>query len=203
MAITRRQAWLQYVTSRSAEKVYACVGDSYMSGAGGVSFADKLRASLSSPLVNYGVGSSTIEDIASYTRQLPWFFGRKFFLWDGAANSYGSVSSHLSFVDEILSFVGPGNLGALAPLSLGPPSGSTEAYLADMQAIYAGYGSKGIKTYDVQAYLVTLNDAADSTSTAEGLVGPASTQDGVHLTSSIMDSVVSKFVTDVIEANSW
>jgi hypothetical protein len=195
-------AFLQYLTSRNNPRVFVVPGDSYAAGAGGVSFAASLRTATGAVVISIAVGSSTITDQITQVQNAWWARGRKFIWWDGSPNSYGSVSAYLANLDTLIAACGgSANFGGLCPLAMGPPPGSVS--LADMQAIYAGMVSRGVKTYDEQAYLVSLNDVADATSTAAGLVGPASTQDGTHLTLAIMDSVAAKFETDVIDANGW
>jgi hypothetical protein len=55
-------SWLQYITSRSQPYVYVAFGDSYVHGAGGVSFADDLRSQTGKVVIDIAVGGSTITD---------------------------------------------------------------------------------------------------------------------------------------------
>jgi hypothetical protein len=195
-------AFLQYLTSRSNPRVFVMPGDSFPAGAGGVSFADSLRSATGAVVISIAAGSTTITDQIAQVQNAWWARGRKFIWWDGSPNSYGSPSAYLGNLDTLISACGGAeNFGGLCPLAMGPPPGSVT--LADMQAIYTGMVAKGVKTYDAQTYIASLNQAGDATSTAAGLVGPSSTQDGTHLIQSVMTSVANKFKTDVIDANGW
>jgi hypothetical protein len=194
-------SWLQYITSRNEPYVYVAFGDSYPGGSGGVSFADDLRSQTSQVVINIAVGGTNFtQQLAQVQAVIGYLNGSRvrWVWWNGSLDGNSDPAQNLAGLDAILAVTGSSNFSALNGLALGPPSGSSAQYLINCQDIYAGFAPRGVKTTDIQTYLVTLNDPADASSTAAGLVGPASTQDGTHLTSGIMDSAAARYVSEVV-----
>lgn len=171
-------------------------GDSYMSGGGSPPFLTAQLATASGRLsINTAVIGSTLDMILARMKLHPELIGLPCIIWDGQANGYSTPASYLAVLDQVIAVVGPAsNIIMPCGLAVGPPnSGGSSTWLADMQTIYAGIVSRGIKTFDAQSILVANNSGADSTSTAAGLVGPAQTSDGVHLIPASMALMVPQF----------
>lgn len=129
--------WLQHVTSMQLLNRIATNGDSYMDGAGGVVLNDMLRANSGRVVVNIAQGGNTMSAIKARLLEFPYLREYTWVIWDGSANSYGTVSSYVSLMTDMRDFIAHERIIFIPPISVGPSTSSTpSAYAEDMVEIY-------------------------------------------------------------------
>ena len=179
--------WLQYVAGPA--NTLHITGDSYASGANGVSLQDSLRTATSRATANTGAGGLTLTQILAVCVARPYLRDRVLVIWDGSANGYGTVAAYLAVLAEIVAWKGDGRFLFVPPLAL-PPTTAGAAYTLDMQAIrdgaIAAYGAS--RVYDPVPAIQALStgDANDLFDLSCDVIPRSTLQDGVHLTQPAM-----------------
>lgn len=138
--------YLQRLTTRNRNDVRYGEGDSYFAGANGVSLQADLRSGTTIPLISSAVGGSTLQQIYDRLTARPWIKGKPLVIWDGSANSYGTVAATLAIVDQIIAWHGDASKIVMVPsVAVGPSSdGVVSSYTLDMEAIRDGIIARGL-----------------------------------------------------------
>ncbi|MCK0196336.1 hypothetical protein MWN34_05350 [Ancylobacter sp. 6x-1] len=195
-------SWLQHVASQGQTNRIATNGDSYMAGAGGVILNDLLRTGTGRTVVNIGAGGSTMAEALTRLQAAPYLRDYTWVIWDGSANSYGSVSAYLATISDIVTSIGHSRIIFIPPINVGPSDSSTPtSYTNDLLSIYAGIQSLlgANRTFDpVADVFATMGDgSANDTQDLAAHVVPRSllldqTAGQVHLGATAMAAVEAK-----------
>lgn len=202
--------WVKWAASGFSATAIFADGDSYMAGANSVVLASDLQTLLARTVATSAVGGSTMTQIRDRILTRPWVKGRTLVVWDGSANSYGTVSAYLTLIDEIIAFHGtPGRIvfiPAVSPNGSNALVASTDAYTLDMQSIRDGLASRGVRTFDPTPLInaVASGAANDASAILYGLVAYSCLGDAadpkVHLTQAAMDTIRDQ-IASVISTN--
>lgn len=127
-------------------------GDSYMSGASGVSMAGSLFALNSRPVDNIGAGGATLDQIRdAYIAQPAAIKQRTTVFWDGSPNGYGTPAAYMAIYAQIVAAIPHSRFVILPPVIRSIMSGQEQADTQTIRtALLSTYPSN---TIDVQAVL--------------------------------------------------
>ncbi|WP_105386084.1 SGNH/GDSL hydrolase family protein [Neorhizobium alkalisoli] len=196
--------WLQHASSGFAATDIFAEGDSYTAGAGGVSLSGTLRTDTDRAVINTAVGGSTLAAARDRLIAEPNARGKTLVIWDGSANSYGSVAATCAIVDQIIAWHGePSRIILLPSVAVGPSaSGVKSSYTLDMEAIRDYIATKGVHTSDTVPLInaIATGTAQDLLDISAGVVCASLLQDTVHLTQAAMDAVADQ-VASIIAIN--
>lgn len=174
-------------------------GDSFVDGSGGVGVGPRLGILSRKQVAWTALGGSTITNIrdriiaaSTSLKSLPTI------IWDGDANSYGTVSGYLFTYDQVISAIGHNRFVVVGPpVRAGLSSQDQIDYAAITSGLISAYGVN--RVVDAMPILIAAgNPVADAAQISAGQVPASLLQDGVHLTdvamNLVMDSVYAKLM---------
>ena len=178
-------------------------GDSYMSGANGVSMAETLAALDTRQGIRTALGGGTLQQALARIQS----FGEKeknliLVVWDGSPNGYGTPSEYLATFAAIVEAWGNDRFVFVPPVRRNANSEQEktdiQAIRATMLSVYAGH------TVDAQQVLADAGDPGDDATDISNDVVPSTLLqvDGVHLTQTGMDAVTAA-VSSLLISNDW
>lgn len=188
---------------RAPSNLILAEGDSYVSGAGGVSLAASLSTALSGrPVLSRAAGGSTPNDVATRLATIPGLARGVVVIWDGDMNTGSTVADQLAAYATIVANLPHARYLILPPCRRAAKSGADNANIALVQSslasVYAGH------VIDAQSVLAAQATApGDDADTAGGYIPTSLLQaDLAHLTAAGMGHVASAVATE-IGARGW
>lgn len=173
-------------------------GDSYVAGAGGVSLAGSLAATLSGrPVISRGVGGATPMDIAARLDATPGLARGIVIVWDGEMNTGSVVADQLAAYAGVVARIPHGRYLILPPCRRAAKSEAENADVALVQSALASLYPSHI--VDAQAILAAHATApGDNADLAAGYIPTSLLQaDLAHLTSIGMSHVASAVAAEI------
>jgi hypothetical protein len=183
---------------RLADDLILAEGDSYVSGAGGVSLAAALSTALSGrPMVSRASGGSTPMDVAARLAAIPGLAHGPVVIWDGDLNTGSVVADQVAAYATIVSRIRHGRYLILPPCRRAAKAGAENDKVALVQAaLAAAYPGHVI---DAQAILAAHATAPGDDADIAGGYIPASLLQGdlAHLTAPAMAHVAAAVAAEL------
>lgn len=179
--------YLPYLSQDSSNALNAA-GDSYISGASGVSLPGSLFAINGRPINGVGAGGTTIDQILAQVQAVPsQLRSRTWLIWDGSDNGYtaydGTINGYLAYYDQIAAAIGHSRFYFFPP---GKRANMSSQENTDTESIRQWI----LSHYPANSF--------DWQPVAGDPVPSGNTQDGTHLIKSIMDAVATPFAAQLV-----
>lgn len=202
--------YLQFLSSRSISNRIWTEGDSYMAGAYGVIFNQKLRIATGRVVINSAVGGAPIADIQARIETYKALIAQGFtvVIWNGSADGNYNVAQNNAFVDAVVAAVGKQRLVILPSVNCGPSAdGVVSSQTLALEAHRDYIASQGIVTFDpvpVINALATSPTVQDSRDISARVVCQSllydQTNGQVHLGDAAMNAIVARTQTAMTTA---
>jgi hypothetical protein len=151
-------------------------------------------------VINTAIGGSTLAAVRDRLAAEPNARGKTLVIWDGSANSYGSVAATCASIDQIIAWHGnPAKIVFVPSVNVGPsPDGVPARYGSDPQ-LHRDRGRSDLRGHAADQR-DRYWDRSRSLDISAGVVCASLLQDAVHLTQPAMDTVADQ-VASIISAN--
>ena len=165
------------------------VGDSYMDGAAGISLPVTANADSRAMIETSSGGTSLAQQYAEMQLYPGLCASGVFIHWDGDANSYVDVATHMALYASMIALLGHSRFLIISPLKRANKAAGDNTFTGDLQAaLAAAYPANYIDAQTILAARAT--SPGDDSMVAAGQVPDSLLQaDDTHLTSAAMGYV--------------